>query len=122
MEFNSTYGLKRDWSFRAEEFYYIPLTWKLGVSRIEALKIRISKWYPKENRSNQAIFYFNAESKEGANEVLKQFQDFDFKALEKRFDELFDSTRMYRKCTGDTQKWLLEIIPQLRKEFINPKL
>ena len=56
--FISTYGLRNDWSYKGEEFISVGLTWKLGVSNIDALKIRIAKWKPKYDRSNQAIFYF----------------------------------------------------------------
>ena len=114
----STYGIKFDWSYKGEDFWYIPLTWKLGVSRIEALKIRIAKWTPKSNRSNQAIFYYDVKTKDEASVILSKFIDFNFKKLENRFDKLYENDRCNIKCTGDTQKWLNEIIPMLRKEFV----
>ena len=115
--FSSSYGLKNDWSYKSEKFKCIPLTWKLGVSRIEALKIRIANWKPKQDRSNQAIFYFDVQTEEAAIKLLKNFEKFDFKQLEDRFDKWFDKDRVNLKNTGDTQKWLLDIIPVLRSEF-----
>ena len=115
--FISTYGLKNDWSYKGEKFKNIPLTWKLGVSRIEALKIRIANWKPKYYRGNQAIFYFDVKTEVEANEILKRFEKFNFKKLEKRFDELFEKDSIRMKNTGDTEKWLLKIIPMLRAEF-----
>lgn len=115
--FISTYGLKNDWSYRGEKFKNIALTWKLGVCRIEALKIRIANWKPKYDRSNQAIFYFDVKTEKEANEILKKFEKFNFKKLEKRFDDLFENDSVRIKNTGDTEKWLLKIIPVLRSEF-----
>lgn len=115
--FISTYGLKNNWSYKGEKFKNIALTWKLGVSRIEALKIRIANWKPKYDRSNQAIFYFDVRTEKEANEILKKFEKFNFKKLEKRFDDLFDKDSVRTKNTGDTDKWLLKIIPVLRSEF-----
>lgn len=115
--FLSTYGLKNDWSYKGEKFKYIPLTWKLGVSRIEALKIRIANWKPKHDRSNQAIFYFDVESEQEAKCILKNFDGFNFKKLETRFDEWFDKDCVRMKNTGDTREWLLKVIPILRSEF-----
>lgn len=115
--FKTTYGVKRDWSYRGEIFYYIPLTWKLGVSRIEAIKIRIARWKPKWDRSNQSIFYFDVESEEQAANILNRFEKFNFKKLENRFDKLFEKDKVKTKNTGDTSKWILEILPILRTEF-----
>ena len=115
--FISTYGLKNDWSYKGEKFKNIALTWKLGVSRIEALKIRIANWKPKYDRSNQAIFYFDVKTEKEANEILEKFEKFNFKKLEKRFDDLFEKDSVRIKNTGDTNKWLLKIIPVLRSEF-----
>jgi len=118
IEFISTWGLKRDWSYRGEEFIYIPLTWKLGVSNIEALKIRIAKWRPKYNRSNQALIYYEVNTQEQAQVILNSYVNFNFKHLEKRFDELYERDRGMMMNTGDTCKWLLGIIPILRNEFL----
>ena len=93
------------------------MTWKLGVSRIEALKIRIANWKPKYDRSSQAIFYFDVKTKEEAYQILKKFESFDFVKLENRFDELYDSNRTNLINTGETQKWLSQIIPSLRLDF-----
>jgi len=115
--FISTYGFKKDWSYRGEEFYFIPLTWKLGVSNIEALKIRISKWKPKFDRENQAIFYFDVETKEEAKLVLDKFKAFNFKKLEDKFDSIFNDENVRLKNSGETKEWLLNVIPLLRTEF-----
>lgn len=115
--FLSTYGLKNDWSYRGEKFKYIPLTWKLGVSRIEALKIRIASWKPKNDRSNQSIFYFDVKTEAEALQILKKFENVDFKKLENRFDEWFDKDCVRIKNTGETQKWLSDVITVLRSEF-----
>lgn len=114
--FVSTYGLRNDWSYKGEKFKNIALTWKLGVSNIEALKIRIAR-KPKYDRSNQAIFYFDVKTENEAIEILKKFEKFNFKKLEKRFDDLFEKDSVRMKNTGDTEKWLLKIIPVLRSEF-----
>ena len=115
--FISTYGLKNDWSYKGEKFKNIALTWKLGVSNIYALKIRIANWKPKYDRSNQAIFYFDVKTEDESIEILKSFEKFNFKKLEKRFDNWFDKDLVRIKNTGDTQKWLSQIIPVLRAEF-----
>lgn len=115
--FISTYGLKCDWSYRREKFKSIALTWKLGVSRIEALKIRIGDWKPKHDRSNQAVFYFDVETENEADEILEKFEKFDFRELENRFDEWFDRDCVRMRNTGDTQKWLSQVVPTLRSEF-----
>lgn len=119
-EFKSTYGLRSEWSYRGEEFKIISLSYKLGVSRIEALKIRIAKWKPKTNRNNQAIFYFDVETHLQAQEILKRFIDFDFKKLEKRFDSIFELDNVRIKNTGETQEWLSILIPKLRSKFNQP--
>ena len=116
-KFISTYGVSEDWSYRGENFFIIPLTWKLGVSRIEALKIRIANWKPRYDRSCQAIFYFDVKTEEQAFVILEKFRRFNFKKLEKRFDLLFDKDLVRRKNTGDTGKWLKVVIQTLRKEF-----
>jgi len=115
--FTSTYGLKNDWSYQGEKFKNIALTWKLGVCSIGALKIRIANWKPKYDRRNQAIFYFDVKTEKEANEILKKFEKFNFKKLEKRFDDLFEKDSVRIKNTGDTEEWLLKIIPVLRSEF-----
>ena len=115
--FISYYVLKTDWSYYNETFKEISLTWKLGVSSIEALKIRIATWKPKYNRSNQAIFYFDVQTEEQAHEILMKFKKFNFKKLQDRFNELFEKENIRMKNTGETQIWLLKIIPILRTEF-----
>ena len=117
MEFNSTYGLRINHSLQGETFYIIPLTWKLGYSNIDILKIRIAQWKPKGDRTNQALFYFDVDSIEKVDEILHRFNDFEFKVIEERFDVLFDQNNVRQKNTGEIGKWLLCIIPLLRNEF-----
>lgn len=118
---NSTYGISTDFSFRSEDFIYVPLTWRLGVCSIEILKIRIASWKPKHDRSNSAIYYFDVKSREEAHNILKQFEDFDFKSIEDFFDEKYPKNSMN---TGETSDWLQNIlIPQTRAKYpinINP--
>ena len=116
-KFISTYGLSDSWSYKSEKFKYIPLSWKMGVSRIEALKIRIASWKPRYDRSGQAIFYFDVKTKHEAKLILWKFAKFNFKKLEKRFDELFEKDKVRIKNTGDTGIWLTKIMPILRAEF-----
>jgi len=115
--FNSTYGLQTYQSFKGETFKSIPLTWKLGVSRIEAFKIRIAAWKPKYNRNEEAIFYFEVNNLEEAKSILNQFEQFDFKQLEYRFDTLYELDKVRIKNTGETREWLKKIIPVLQAEF-----
>jgi len=112
---NSTHGINTDWSYKAEEFLYVPISWRTHLC---ALKIRIARWRPRQDRSNQAIFYYDVNTRNEAYAIIKQFETFNFKKLENRFDELFVATKGWMMNTGETSKWLLEIIPLLRKEFI----
>jgi len=110
----STYGLRYDYSYVNERFICISLSWKTCF--LNALKIRIAKWRPTSDRSNQAIFYFDVRTKEEAEIILDKFKDFDFKKLEDRFDSLFDK-EANGKNTGELHKWNEKIIPLLRSEF-----
>lgn len=112
---NSTYGIRSDWSYKTEEFLYVSISWRTHVC---ALKIRIAQWRPKSDRSNQAIFYYDVNTRNEAYDIVKQFEQFNFKKLEQRFDDLFIAARGWMLNTGDTDKLLKEIIPVLRKEFI----
>lgn len=118
-KFMSTYGLSTNYSFVSEKFMYIPLTWRLGISSIEALKIRISSWVPKNDRSGQAIFYYDVKTKDEALDILKRFNDFNFLELENEFETLFLNERINLKCTGDTREFLKKIIPILREKYSN---
>lgn len=112
---NSTYGISTDFSFRSEDFIYVPLTWRLGVCRIEILKIRIASWKPKYDRSNSAIYYFDVKSRDEAKNILKQFEDFDFKSIEDFFDEKYPKKSMN---TGQTCDWLNDkFIPETRIKY-----
>jgi len=120
LSFNSTYGIRVDRSYRSEKFKYVPLTWKLGVCRIEALKIRIATWKPKQDRSYQSVFYFDVETESEANKILADFKSFNFKKLEGMFDQMFNDDNVRLMNTGDTINWLLKAIPMLRLEFASP--
>lgn len=117
-KFMSTYGLSTNYSFVSENFMYIPLTWRLGISNIEALKIRISNWVPKNDRSGQAIFYYDVKTKDKALEILKMFNNFNFLELEKEFETLFLNEKMNLKCSGDTREFLKKITPILREKYL----
>lgn len=111
---NSTYRIRSDWSYKAEEFLCVSISWRTHVC---ALKIRIAKWRPKSDRSNQAIFYHDVDTRNEAYDIIKQFEKFNFKKLEKRFEELFAASKGWMLNTGDTDKLLKEIIQILRKEY-----
>lgn len=114
---NSTYGLKKDWSYRGEEFYIVPLTWRLGVCGIDILKIRIANWRSKYNRSNQAIFYYDVKSKEEANKILDLYKDYNFKTVENWFEKEYKESNIGH-TTGVVNNWLdTVIIPAARKKF-----
>ena len=117
IKLKSTYGLNKDFSFKSEVFYYVPLTWKLGVCGIEALKIRVASWKPKWDRSNQSIFYFDVKTEAEAIDIINKYKSFNFVKLENRFDKLYELNSVRIKNTGETSKWLSEIIPILRNEF-----
>ena len=122
MEIKSTYNLRTDFSFRGEKFFNIPLTWRLGVSNIELLKIRVAGWKPKSNRSNQAIFYFDVKTKDDAFQILEKVKDFNFKKIQNYYEKIhiekwFSGNNIERN-TGATQKWLDGVvIPELREKY-----
>ena len=70
MEFNSTYGLKQDNSFRDEGFYSISSSWGSGSRPI--LKIRLARWKPKSSRENCAILYYDVQTKDEAIKIASQ--------------------------------------------------
>lgn len=118
MELKSTYGLRKDWSYRSETFFIIPLTWRLGVSKIELLKIRVASWRPKYDRTNQSIFYFDVNTKDEALEIIEKNKDFDFKKIENFFEKMYLNRGQKTMNTGETEKWLNEIvIPKIREKF-----
>lgn len=115
MELKSTYGVQKDWSYRGENFYYVPLTWRLHS--INILKIRIANWKPKYNRCNEALFYFDATTTEEATTILESFKDFNFKKIEKYFENLYIKDEVYIKNTGEVNLWLEKNIPILKNKF-----
>jgi len=118
MNFKSTYNIRRDWSYKGENFISIPLTWRLGVCSIDILKIRIAHWKPKYNRSNQAIYYYDVTSKQEADVILDSFKEFDFKAVEDYFEAKYLVDKPGH-TTGIVDKWLNEVlIPDIRAKFI----
>lgn len=117
---NSTYGIRIDRSFRQELFASVPLTWMLGVSSVDILKVRKARWRPKFDRSNSAVFYIDVNDPEQFAEVLSTFENFDFKAIEDLFNEMFLKTK---RCmnTGETQEWLhSKFLPTARAKFSSP--
>ena len=119
MEIKSTYGIKTNFSYKDEFFYYIPLTWRLGVNRIELVKIRVAGWKPKGNRENQAIFYFDVKTKNEALEIIDEIKDYDFKRVENFFEKLYLQYPLNYN-TGERYEWLEKIaIPATREKFKN---
>lgn len=115
--FKSTYGLNSGWSYKSEVFRFIPISWRLGVCSIDALKIRIANWTPREDRTASSIFYFDVRTFEEAKIILDSFKGFNFKKLERRFENLYERDSVLGKNTGETRDWLKEIVPVLREEF-----
>lgn len=118
MKLISTYGISTDYSYVRERFIYVPVSWK---SHLKILYIRIATWKPKEDRSGRSIFYFDVETEEQANEILKQFKLFDFKEVEKRFDDLWCENHAQLKNTGERHDFIAEVLPLLRNEFSKNK-
>lgn len=114
-KFKSTYGPSTDFSYVGERFFYIPISWK---SHLKILYIRIAKWKPREDRSNRAVFYFDVENQDQADEIVNTFKSFDFKEIEKRFDDLWCENHAQLKNTGERRDFISEILPILRSEFL----
>lgn len=118
---NSTYGIRIDRSFQSELFASVSLTWQLGVSSIDILKVRKAKWKPQLDRSNSAIFYIDVKDPEQFAEALSAFEKFDFKAVEDFFDDMYSKVK--RGNTGETRLWLSGVfIPAARLKFPSPYL
>ncbi len=116
--FKSTYGLKKDSSFRGESFRSIPLTWRLGVCNIEILKVRVASWRPKLSRSNSAVFYYEVDTLEKADNILLGYKDFSFKKVENLFEDMYIKDNVLKKNTGAIMEWLMGVfIPKARELF-----
>jgi len=111
MEYNN------DYSLRGEKFMNIPLTWRLGVSNIEIVKIRLASWTPKSDRSNQAVYYYDCRTDEEVEKSIKEASGKPIKKIKELFEKLFLEYigKGQLTCTGDTQKFLKNIfLPQAR--------
>ena len=95
---NSTYGLQTDWSYQNELFWYISLSWRCSV---RILKIRSAPWKP--------------------NAILDTYRDYDFKAIENLFEDLWKRDNFDNKGhfnTGERIKWFRDIfLPLARAKF-----
>ncbi len=115
---NSTYGLQTDWSYQNELFWYISLSWRCSV---RILKIRSAPWKPKNDRSDEAIFYYDVTSDKEANAILDTYRDYDFKAIENLFEDLWKRDNFDNKGhfnTGERIKWFRDIfLPLARAKF-----
>lgn len=115
---NSTYGLHKDWSYKSELFWSVSLSWRCHVC---ILKIRIAKWKPKQDRSNQAIFYYDVTSDNEALAIMETYKDYDFKAIENLFEALWKRDNFDNKGyfnTGETSIWFRDIfLPLARAKF-----
>jgi hypothetical protein len=114
LKLKSTYGLSTDFSYVGERFLYVPVSWK---SHVNILYIRIAKWKPKEDRSGRAIFYYDVETQQEADEIISLFKLFDFKAVEDRFDVLWCENHAHSKNTGERRDFVSSIMPLLKTEF-----
>lgn len=108
---NSTYGIHYDFSFVGEEFYSVSSSWRLGSRPI--LKIRVANWKPKQNRSNQALFYYEVKTKEEALKIINEHESFDFKKYEEMFEK--EWTKTGSSITGENNKWWNEYFIPLVK-------
>lgn len=121
IKFRSTYGLSKDASFRGESFRHMPLTWRLGVCSIDILKIRIASWTPKLSRKNSAVFYYDVDTVEKANEILNRYEVFNFKRIESYFEKEYLQDNILGKNTGETMDWLTNtFLPKARSKFASP--
>lgn len=119
MELNSTYDFRKDFSYKGENFYRLPLTWRLGVTSIDLFKIRVSTWTPKADRSKQAIFYFDVKTDSEAKNIISKIKDYNFKRIQNYFEKLYLRDKKCRN-TGETIEWLdTVVIPELREKFKN---
>lgn len=116
---NSTYGVHYDYSRRSEQFYSVSSSWRPGSRPI--LKIRVARWLPKTNRENSAIIYLEAYNIDEAKELLKKYEDFDFKGVEEAFEAMWLKDNFEDKGhfnTGETDNWWnTKFLPYIRKQI-----
>ena len=115
MEINSTYGIRTSASYKSESFFNVTISWRTDF---EILKIRIATWKPKEDRSSQALFYFEVSTRDEAIEIIKKVSDYNFKKIENYFEKIYKRDSAWLKNTGETYEWLDNvIIPEFREKF-----
>lgn len=120
---NSTYGVHFDFSYRNEMFYSISSSWRPGSRCI--LKIRIAKWKPKQDRSNNAIMYHEVTTKEEALVILNTYKDFDFLSIEDEFEAMWKKDNFDDKGyfnTGETDNWWNNKFFPYMRNYINNKI
>lgn len=121
MKYNSTYGLRHDWSYKSEQFYSISTSWRLGSRPI--LKIRIAHWKHKNDRTNSAIMYYDVCSKQQAQNILTNYESFDFKIIEDEFETMWLKDNFEDKGyfnTGETNNWWNnKFLPYIRTLLIH---
>jgi hypothetical protein len=118
----STYKLRKGHSFKGEAFYEIPCSWRPGARPV--LKIRIAAWRPKEDRANQAVYYYDVDTHAQADDILTRWRGFDFTLVQEEYEKMwckdnFEDEGYFN--TGQTTKWWTEkFIPYIIKQFKQP--
>lgn len=114
MDLNSIYDFKKDFSFRNEQFYIIPLSWRVHRNLV---KIRVSEWKPKEDRSCQSIFYFDVKTESEAYEILEKIKSYNFKKIQNYFEKIYLRDNPHWS-TGAMDNWLNNTVqPELKNKF-----
>lgn len=112
MDFRNSY------SNRGERFKNISLTWRLGVSNIDLVKIRIANWAPRHDRSGQAVYYYDCKTDEEVKAAVKDVATKPLGEVRELFTVLFDEFRIEKGLahnTGETQEFLKNtFLPQAR--------
>jgi len=111
-----------DFSYKGETFKNISLTWRLGVSRIELVKIRLADWTPRADRSGQAVYYYDCKTKEEVEQAIKDALTKPLIKVESLFETMWLEWKKEQRVhnTGETERWLKEeFLPAARKLKIN---
>lgn len=120
-QFKSTYGLRKDWSYRGELFYRFSSSWRPGSRPI--LNIRVANWTPKVSRENSAIIYYDVTSTEKAQEILTHYTNFNFKRIENEFEKMWVKDNFEDKGffnSGETDYWWNnKFLPYIRQFIID---
>ena len=113
MKFNN------DFSYRGETFKYLSLTWRLGISNIDLVRIRLSSWKPKHSRENQAVYYYDCRTEEEVKAAMKDSLTKPLGDVKKLFDKMFDDFKKEKgnsHNTGETREFLNHrFLPEARK-------